>query len=266
MAPQDLPAVAVNVPETSGTFDPFSRLAPELQIKIWQLVATTQPRTITVYHHRGGAIFHRYPQKCDGQTQVPAILHVSHQARTEGLKYYIRCLEKPLDEAQWSIYLRGRKGAYPGRKLIYINPAVDRFLFEHQPNRESFMSPEYLDGFPEGLPLDKFNLEPEVISTCKHLIVRADFNWMEYAVERVRNLLAVRELKTMIMIIEDTWARSIGEKGLEEIDFKEMIEKERKGIQLNFEWMPKETEAASSLMTMEDLDEQIHFIEQTLKS
>ncbi|CZR62524.1 uncharacterized protein PAC_12421 [Phialocephala subalpina] len=193
--------VVVNNPQTFDTFLPFDRLATENKLKIWGFAAN-EPRIVTIYHHRGGSVFH--------------------------------CCDK----IQWFIYMTLESGAkYPGRKLIYINPAVDKFLFECRLYKESYMWPEYMIGYPYGLPLSRLNLEPHIIRKCKHLVLRAEVDDMEEAIERAKCLLAVKRLKDVTMIVEDNYALSIGGKDLEETDLRKLIEGENKGLQTEFIWV-----------------------------
>ncbi|RDL39979.1 uncharacterized protein BP5553_04319 [Venustampulla echinocandica] len=84
-------------------FHLFPRLAPELRLKIWREACS--PRTVTI----------RYSleqDRCICASKPPAILHTSHESRTEALKTYKLCFGTPSHPAH--IYFS------PYRDTLYL--------------------------------------------------------------------------------------------------------------------------------------------------
>lgn len=105
----------------------FSDLAPEIRLKIWKAICLA-PRMVDVwqvekdinmpYPHCGTF---QYKSHCP----IPAVLHVCHESRYEGLKYYTLGFGREAE--RWTVdqgvYKEFRPVQLPPR--IYFNPQVD---------------------------------------------------------------------------------------------------------------------------------------------
>lgn len=116
-----------NVKQSLGTFNTFTlfpKLPLELRRKIWQLMCS-EPHNVDIVRsydyttsqpHQGmprPTRLTRYASTC----AVPAVLQISHEARTEGLWYY------SIDFS--NTYQSGQKVIIHSAPRIYINWAID---------------------------------------------------------------------------------------------------------------------------------------------
>jgi hypothetical protein len=120
-------AVASEEAPTLINFHKFSDLAPEIRLKIWKVVCL-EPRMVDVwqvekdinmpYPHCGTF---QYKSHCP----IPAVLHISHESRYEGLKYYTLGFGR--EAKRWTVdqgvYREFRPIQLPPR--IYFNPQCD---------------------------------------------------------------------------------------------------------------------------------------------
>ncbi len=65
-------------------------------------------------------------EMCDRRPPPPPVLVSCSESRTEGLRYYVACKERGLDQFD---------GSLPTR-IIYVNFEVDLFLYETEPMRD----------------------------------------------------------------------------------------------------------------------------------
>ena len=98
-------------------FPHFGRLPIELRTKIWG-IAASEPRVIKLLEVSDSNSCYSMPEKLSlivpGQSKVPAILHVSKEARAEGLRYYEPSVQ------------RSNSATEPG-DTVYANFEVDIF-------------------------------------------------------------------------------------------------------------------------------------------
>ncbi|KAF8855266.1 hypothetical protein BDZ45DRAFT_746642 [Acephala macrosclerotiorum] len=174
------------------TFYPFRRLPNELKNRIWTYVVS-EPRYVRVYDFTGGSHFLRQNPRVDDQHPIPPILHVNHQAREEGLRYYSRCMEKGLCRWKWESYYNEPR---PNRRIVFINFSIDRLLYEMpQPNIQgSFHGAQHIR-------IDRFNFDVETMKKCQHLAV---FHTGPYPLNRFDSILRVEELLAVDKAIDVT--------------------------------------------------------------
>jgi hypothetical protein len=126
------------------SFTLFPRILFEIRTKIWELLST-QSRKVKLFFDIGAYIIEE-TRTIDGQSKIPAVLHICKESRTEGLRFYTLCKESVVTAAvmehavnQWTNHL-------------YINFDVDHFLFQHPPDS------------PRGC---NFNFKQEVLKKIK---------------------------------------------------------------------------------------------------
>ncbi|KAI1810677.1 hypothetical protein GGS20DRAFT_162768 [Poronia punctata] len=127
------------------TFSLFPLLPPELQIEVLSY-ALSEPRTVVVEPPKGkqdrlctsldkalAQTSEDDEQTWRSTTQIPTLLHVNHQARSEALRYYSLSF-----------------GVGEARPRIYVNFGRDTVLFSHQT-----LQPEYSSLWAKTRDLDK---------------------------------------------------------------------------------------------------------------
>lgn len=103
----------------SFIFTYFSRLPPELRVKIWKIAAQNEPRTIPIHHKttEGRTVEWRV-RNPSAQPYAPGFLTASREARNETLDLYIAC-----------------KQTFDGlTRVIRINFDIDMFLLPGRGN------------------------------------------------------------------------------------------------------------------------------------
>jgi len=125
---------------------------------------------------------------------VPPILHVCHQAREEGLKYYTACLEKQ----------RSEKNA-PSRRLIYANFVVVYFVYDD----------EWDSDFKNVLPVARFNFDLSIMGQIRRVAIFHDRVQPLHSPQRVAALSAKKDVKDLTVIMNKHW---LGEGDIEHID------------------------------------------------
>lgn len=114
------------VPSKSLTeFKLFSELPPELRSKVWELAAS-EPRSVKLSpgadktnKYRRRVAFNQASSSIQGQRRHPAILHATFESRSEGLRHYAKCHEKPREKARKYI-----------TNTVFINFEVDKFIID----------------------------------------------------------------------------------------------------------------------------------------
>jgi hypothetical protein len=140
-----LSSITIPIPvKPLESFTIFPRLPFEIRAKIWELLST-QSRKVKLFFDIGAYIIEE-TRTIDGQSKIPAVLHIYRESRTEGLRFYTLCKEFVVTAAviehavnQWTNHL-------------YINFDVDHFLFQHPPDS------------PRGC---NFNFKQEVLKKIK---------------------------------------------------------------------------------------------------
>jgi len=120
-------AVASAEELTLTNFPRFPELVPEIRLKIWKAICL-EPRMVDVFQVRKtfDIIEHVRTFEYKSHCPIPAILHTSHEARYEGLKYYTLGFGRV---ARWTTDDEGfyveelRPLQLPPR--IYFNPRCD---------------------------------------------------------------------------------------------------------------------------------------------
>ncbi|KAF8855265.1 hypothetical protein BDZ45DRAFT_793685 [Acephala macrosclerotiorum] len=158
-----LPPIDVDLPHAPTTFHPFDRLPLKMKNKIWSY-AVSEPRFIRLYEVMYNDHCRVKDPQLKNQQAVPPILHVSRQARDEGLRYYTPCLE--FDP---KILVEKERGISQERKYVYINFAVDIFLFERV--ERSFVRRHWpiRRFFNRNIGINGFSLLPETLKRCQRL-------------------------------------------------------------------------------------------------
>lgn len=168
-------------PPISQTFDLFPLLAPELRLKIWQFACLQ--RTVSL----------RYiPERdlCVSTTPPPAVLHISHESREEGLKTYRLSFATRSSPAQ-----------------IYFNPYLDTL---YRPRWRQMGYDDALRDFrsfllpSENTYLD--NLRRIAVDYIDPAIKRP---WEAY--NRAALMRSFPKLEQVIMVLKDGMEREVGD-------------------------------------------------------
>jgi hypothetical protein len=187
---EELPSLQVALPRPLKEFTLFPELPVELQNRIWQ-ISIIKPRSVKIYDITSDAL--QTPQ-IEGQHAVPAILHTSHSARDEGLRYYEACYERtPRRKCSRKCGVEHTK--IKQRRIIYINFDLDQFVFD--PQRTQGLQPlrrEY-----EIHPLN-FNFEYPLICRIKHVA----FTGFPKPFKMLQALLRMKGVD-YLTILEEEW-------------------------------------------------------------
>jgi hypothetical protein len=127
-----LPPLAVPQPsEPLHTFKLFSKLAPELRLKIWGYAAR-QPRTLllcNMWYLEEDNPNQLQRESVENNNKIPAILHTCSEARQKGLKSYTACPKRCSKDMSLHDQHGHKDREQPcSSKKIYINFNLNRFL------------------------------------------------------------------------------------------------------------------------------------------
>ncbi|CZR62523.1 uncharacterized protein PAC_12420 [Phialocephala subalpina] len=186
------------------TFYPFPRLPNELKNKIWGY-AVSEPRYVRVYDFTGGSHLLRQNPRIDGQHPVPPILHVNHQAREEGLRYYSRCAEKRVCRSKWKLYNYGPR---PNRRVVFINFSIDSCFYEDLPGPTVLDVTRPLDAY---IPIEGFNFHTEIMKKFRHVAVEYNGQQRRFSVSRTWGLLVEDKMINLTIVAQDWTVRAMPE-------------------------------------------------------
>ncbi|KUJ16878.1 uncharacterized protein LY89DRAFT_733882 [Mollisia scopiformis] len=232
-------------------FPLFPQLPVELRDLIWKHAAF-EPRVIYIRHARvrdnctDVSLFHRGHQKYQDQPIVPILLQVNRQSREEGLRHYTKCFEKVVDPRDWAFFVSVED--HPKHaKLVYINFKVDKFLFVYGIDVQA-NTYQYNLGAPDGLPLENFNFQPDLMQHCRHLVLTAEHGVIQ-DFERVKKLMALKSLDEVTIQVYESDKYRNAKQGTVDYDLlrakmmvilRDIIEAERQGLRVSFSWVSRQ--------------------------
>ncbi len=194
------------IPSPLTTFPRFPQLSREIRNKIWKYVAM-QPREI-----RLGKLRH-FQEEDDAEhrgndTEAPAILQASREARSEGSRYYTKVREsrRSVRTDENGMYLAADliMDRVIGRD-IWVNFKVDRFIW----------STGHFSVDPTGLPAStmiraigyrEFNFDSSVIQQIQHLMIDLRKCRLGWHLRSLGSILNNEQMK-MVTIVADWWVR-----------------------------------------------------------
>jgi hypothetical protein len=142
-----LPKLSIPTPlNPLKTFALFPKLPIDIRIRIWRIFAL-QPRRVKLFLLPPTETRH-LSRLIDGQSKIPAIMHVSKEARAEGLRYYTLCKEDVWPSDPFKTYL--------GPNQLYINFDIDHFA--HDVSDMEFVG---------NVSLESYTFGPEVLKRIK---------------------------------------------------------------------------------------------------
>ena len=177
---EQLPKLVIP-PTAPSTFMLFPKLPREIRNNIWAMAAA-ESRDI---HLR---FFHYEPVE---QSEPPAILLATHEARSEGKRYYAACQESKLllrdgeREATWRGCFTPDEIVGAVRRTIWVNFDVDQLVWTTAGADRLLSDLRIWARRKYGAGSLKFNFEDEMLSRIQHLKVEwgQDRTWWFWDLE-----------------------------------------------------------------------------------
>jgi len=142
-----LPKLSIPTPfQPLDAFVLFPKLPLDIRVKIWNLFAL-QRRQVKLFLLPPTQTRHK-SRLVNGQSKIPAIMHVCKESRGEGLRYYTLCKE--------DVWPSNPFKPYRGPNYLYITFDIDHFAHD-VPDVE----------FVGGIGLGSYTFGPEVLKKIK---------------------------------------------------------------------------------------------------